>query len=147
MCRIRVRFYTKFENLCAVCWTMFSCLGLKSWMMSNTVAASKRVHEMLWWEEKNLTNSNIKIAFTPNNHWCKRYIDIHSGKTSVQGEGIYWIGSGTTAAFYFLHIFLRANQPLSIYLSTKNQSRSIHHSLASRTMRPHWYLKHQILSL
>jgi len=109
--------------------------GLKSWMMSNTVAASKRVHEMLWWEEKNLTNSNIKIAFTPNNHWCKRSVnddnEVLWGSWTVIGpENSFWFGGDTAYCEAFKQIgdkygpFTMAAIPIGAY-------------------QPNWFMKYQ----
>jgi len=70
--------------------------GLRSWMLSNTEAAHDKVHELSWWEHRNLSNSDVKIAFTPANHWGMRGISDHN--TALWGS---WAVIGPSNSFYF----------------------------------------------
>ncbi|XP_014664699.1 PREDICTED: N-acyl-phosphatidylethanolamine-hydrolyzing phospholipase D-like [Priapulus caudatus] len=46
--------------------------GLDGWFKG---CGCKNTKEMTWWEEQELpTHPNIKMAFTPAQHWCQRYI-------------------------------------------------------------------------
>ena len=48
--------------------------GTGQWLKDNTVVSGEKVHEMTWWQEDELEGTNIKIVFTPANHWCKRSV-------------------------------------------------------------------------
>jgi len=48
--------------------------GMAQWLKDNTMVSGDKVHEMTWWQEEHLEGTNIKIVFTPANHWCKRSV-------------------------------------------------------------------------
>jgi N-acyl-phosphatidylethanolamine-hydrolysing phospholipase D len=113
----------------------FVPMGLKSWMESNTVAASDNIHEMTWWQQRNLKDSDVKIVFTPANHWCKRSVSDDNkvlwGSWAVLGpRNSFWFGGDTGYFEGFKQIgdaygpFTMAAIPIGAY-------------------QPNWFMKYQ----
>jgi len=113
----------------------FVPMGLKSWMESNTVADSGNIHEMTWWQERNLKDSDVKIVFTPANHWCKRSVNDDNkvlwGSWAVLGtNNSFWFGGDTGYFEGFKQIgdkygpFSMAAIPIGAY-------------------QPNWFMKYQ----
>ena len=74
--------------------------GTAQWLKDNTVVAGDKVHEMTWWQEGQLEGTNIKIVFTPANHWCKRSVADDNqmlwGSFAVIGQTKrFWFGGDT----------------------------------------------------
>ena len=74
--------------------------GMAKWLIDNTVVSSERVKEMTWWQEEQLEGTDLKIAFTPANHWCKRSIADDNqmlwGSFAVIGPSKrFWFGGDT----------------------------------------------------
>jgi len=74
--------------------------GMAKWLIDNTVVSSQRVKEMTWWQEEQLEGTDIKIVFTPANHWCKRSIADENqmlwGSFAVIGPSKrFWFGGDT----------------------------------------------------
>jgi len=113
----------------------FVPMGLKSWMESNTVASPENIHELTWWQERNLKGSDVKIAFTPANHWCKRSVSDDNktlwGSWAVIGSrNSFWFGGDTGYFEGFKQIgdvygpFTMAAIPIGAY-------------------QPNWFMKYQ----
>lgn len=108
--------------------------GLKQWMVDNTQAKAEKVIEMEWWEESKIEGSDVKVAFLPSNHWCKRgpFDDnkVLWGSWAVVGPRTkYWFGGDTAYCEAFKQIgqtygpFTMAAIPIGAY-------------------QPNWFLKH-----
>jgi len=74
--------------------------GMAQWLKDNTVVQGEKVHEMTWWQEEQLEGTDIKIVFTPANHWCKRSISDDNkmlwGSYAVIGPTKrFWFGGDT----------------------------------------------------
>lgn len=113
----------------------FVPMGMQQWMVDNTVASKDRVHEMTWWEERKLHNSEVKIVFTPANHWCKRSASDDNrvlwGSWAVIGPtNSFWFGGDTAYCEAFKQIgdkygpFTMAAIPIGNY-------------------QPNWFMKYQ----
>ncbi|XP_023323041.1 N-acyl-phosphatidylethanolamine-hydrolyzing phospholipase D [Eurytemora carolleeae] len=108
---------------------------MKSWMRTNTGVSENNVFEMDWWEERKLSNSDVKIVFTPANHWCKRSVSDDNtvlwGSWSVIGpNNSFWFGGDTAYSEAFKQIgekygpFSMAAIPIGAY-------------------QPNWFMKYQ----
>jgi len=97
--------------------------------------SNARVHEMTWWEERKLHNSEVKIVFTPANHWCKRSASDDNrvlwGSWAVIGPtNSFWFGGDTAYCEAFKQIgdkygpFTMAAIPIGNY-------------------QPNWFMKYQ----
>jgi len=113
----------------------FVPMGMQQWMVDNTVASKDRVHEMTWWEERRLNNSEVKVVFTPANHWCKRSASDDNkvlwGSWAVVGpSNSFWFGGDTAYCEAFKQIgdkygpFTMAAIPIGAY-------------------QPNWFMKYQ----
>ncbi|CAM9454379.1 unnamed protein product [Lampetra planeri] len=72
----------------------FVPLGLAGWMQDT---GCENVHELDWWSERSAgLRSNITVAFTPAQHWCKR--GAFDDNKVLWGS---WCVLGTGARFYF----------------------------------------------
>jgi len=109
--------------------------GMAQWLKDNTVVSSEKVHEMTWWEEKQLEGTNFKIVFTPANHWCKRSVAYDNkmlwGSFAVIGPTKkFWFGGDTGYCEAFKQIgqkygpFDLAAIPIGAY-------------------QPNWFMKYQ----
>jgi len=113
--------------------TWFVPEGLGQWMKDNTGAV--KVKEMTWWEEVKLDGTNFTVAFTPANHWCKRFINDDNkvlwGSWAVLGQSKrFWFGGDTGYCEVFKQIgekygpFDMAAIPIGAY-------------------QPNWFMKYQ----
>eukprot|EP00088_Acartia_fossae_P017286 TRINITY_DN19793_c0_g1_i10.p1 TRINITY_DN19793_c0_g1~~TRINITY_DN19793_c0_g1_i10.p1 ORF type:complete len:374 (-),score=74.30 TRINITY_DN19793_c0_g1_i10:86-1207(-) len=113
----------------------FVPMGLKSWMKDNTEAARENVHEMIWWQERNIKDSEVKVVFTPANHWGKRTATDDNkvlwGSWAVIGQNnSFWFGGDTAWFEGFKQIgdkygpFTMAAIPIGAY-------------------QPNWFMKYQ----
>jgi len=109
--------------------------GMAQWLKDNTVVSSEKVHEMTWWQEEQLEGTDIKIVFTPANHWCKRSIADDNqmlwGSFAVIGPTKrFWFGGDTGYCEAFRQIgqkygpFDMAAIPIGAY-------------------QPNWFMKYQ----
>merc|ERR1719228_2494120 len=55
--------------------TWFVPKGLAKWVKDNSRLEGVKVKEMTWWEEDKLEGTNLTVACTPSNHWCKRSVN------------------------------------------------------------------------
>jgi len=74
--------------------------GMAQWLKDNTMVSSEKVHEMTWWQEHQLEGTDVKIVFTPANHWCKRSVSDDNqmlwGSFAVIGPTKkFWFGGDT----------------------------------------------------
>jgi N-acyl-phosphatidylethanolamine-hydrolysing phospholipase D len=74
--------------------------GMAKWLKDNTMVSGEKVHEMTWWQEEQLEGTNIKIVFTPANHWGKRSVADDNqmlwGSFAVIGQTKrFWFGGDT----------------------------------------------------
>jgi len=113
----------------------FVPMGMGQWLKDNTVVPSEKVKEMTWWQEEQLDGTDIKIVFTPANHWCKRSVadDNHMlwGSYAVIGPTKrFWFGGDTGYCEAFKQIgnkygpFDLAAIPIGAY-------------------QPNWFMKYQ----
>jgi len=113
----------------------FVPMGVAQWMKDNTVVKEDRVKEMTWWQEEELDESQLKIAMTPANHWCKRGVNDDNqmlwGSWAVIGPRTrFWFGGDTGYCEAFKQIgdkygpFDLAAIPIGAY-------------------QPNWFMKYQ----
>jgi len=109
--------------------------GMARWLKDNTVVSGEKIHEMTWWQEEPLEGTDIKVVFTPANHWCKRSISDDNemlwGSYAVIGPSKkFWFGGDTGYCEAFKQIgskygpFDLAAIPIGAY-------------------QPNWFMKYQ----
>lgn len=133
--------------------------GVSAWMEENTQVDKSKLHDMEWWEELELAQTGIKIAFTPSNHWSKRTLtdDYKTlwGSFAVLGPKTkFWFGGDTAYCEAFKQIgeqygpFQMAAIPIGAYQPNwflkynhihPREAIQIHKDLRSeRSMAIHW---------
>jgi len=79
--------------------------GIDEWLTYNFQINPQNVHSLVWWEEAVIPQKpNVKFAFTPSNHWCKRgaFDDDKQlwGSWSIIGpKNRFWFGGDTAYAY------------------------------------------------
>ena len=113
----------------------FVPMGMAQWFLDNTVVTKEKVKEMTWWQEEPLMGSQLKMVFTPSNHWCKRTVGDDNkmlwGSWAVLGPKTrFWFGGDTGYCEAFKQIgdkygpFDLAAIPIGAY-------------------QPNWFMKYQ----
>jgi len=74
--------------------------GMAQWIKDNTLVPEDKLHEMTWWQEEKLKGTDIKIIFTPANHWSKRSLTDYNkmlwGSFAVLGPTKKFFFAGDT---------------------------------------------------
>jgi len=102
--------------------------------VDNTNAKMEKVEEMEWWEERNIEGSDVKIAFLPSNHWCKRgaFDDnkVLWGSWAVLGPKTNFFFGGDTA---YCEAFKQIGKTYGPFTMA---------AIPIGAYQPNWFLKH-----
>ena len=83
--------------------------GMAEWLRDNTEARPEVVTEMEWWQEVEVAGAELRIVFTPSNHWCKRGVRddnkmLWGSWTVIGPTKRFWFGGDTGYCEAFKHI-------------------------------------------